>query len=86
VVRNGRAEPRRLLTSSGAIEVHAPPVNDKRVDDTTGERGRSTVDHLQVWADRIHVNIRLDEAKMCLLVMVAVRVDGTTELIAVPEG
>jgi len=29
-----------VLTSSGTIEVHAPRVNDKRSDDTTGERRR----------------------------------------------
>jgi transposase-like protein len=39
-----------------------------------------------VWADGIHVNIRLDEEKLCLLVMVGVRVDGTKELISLAEG
>jgi hypothetical protein len=39
------------------------------------------VDYVYVWADGIHVNIRLDEEKLCLLVMVGVRVDGTKELI-----
>jgi transposase-like protein len=157
VVRNGRVEPRRVLTSSGAIEVHAPRVNDKRIDESTGARRRfasgilpawcrkspkitevlpllylhglssqdflpalegflgtgsglsaptitrltaqwqdeatvfgnrdlSTVDYVYVWADGIHVNIRLDEEKLCLLVMVGVRVDGTKELIALSEG
>lgn len=38
VVRNGHAVPRRVLTSSGAVEVAAPRVNDKRVDEATGER------------------------------------------------
>ena len=28
VVRNGSAEPRTMLTSAGAVEVTAPPVND----------------------------------------------------------
>src|SRR5258708_18501682 len=41
VVRNGRAEPRQVLTSFGAVQVHAPRVNDKRIDETTGERLRS---------------------------------------------
>jgi putative transposase len=35
VVRNGYAEPREVLTSSGAVEVVAPRVNDKRVDVVT---------------------------------------------------
>ena len=37
-------------------------------------------------ADRIHVNIRLDEHKLCLLVMIGVRPDGRKELIALADG
>lgn len=33
VVRNGRAEARMITTAAGSIEVTAPRVNDKRVDD-----------------------------------------------------
>jgi transposase-like protein len=33
-----------------------------------------------------HLNVRLDEAKLCLLVMVGVRVDGRKELVALAEG
>src|SRR5215207_195809 len=40
VVRNGRAEPRSLVTGAGPVEIEAPRVNDKRVDDETGERAR----------------------------------------------
>ena len=36
VVRNGRAQPRQVLTSAGAVEGVAPRVNDKRVDEATG--------------------------------------------------
>jgi transposase-like protein len=157
VVRNGRAEPRQVLTSAGAVEVIAPRVNDKRVDEGTGERKRfasailppwcrkspkinevlpllylhglsssdfvpalegflgtgsglsgavvtrltaqwrdeakafgqrdlSTVDYVYVWADGVHLNVRLDEEKLCLLVMIGVRVDGTKELVALTEG
>lgn len=157
VVRNGHAVPRRVLTSAGAVEVSAPRVNDKRVDETTGqrrrfasailpawcrkspkitevlpllylhglsskdfgpalegflgtdaglsaatitrltvqwqddarafsERGLSNVDYVYTWADGIHVNIRLDEEKLCLLVLIGVRVDGTKELIALTDG
>jgi transposase-like protein len=157
VVRNGHAVPRQVLTSSGAVEVAAPRVNDKRVDEQTGERRRfasvilpawcrkspkisevlpllylhglsssdfvpalqgflgtgaglssatitrltsqwqdqakafgdrdlSSVDYVYVWADGIHVNIRLDEEKLCLLVMIGVRVDGAKELIALTDG
>lgn len=40
VVRNGRARSRAVTTAAGAIEVKAPRVNDKRIDDATGERRR----------------------------------------------
>ena len=40
VVRNGHAVEREVLTSAGAVSVRAPRVNDKRVDETTGERQR----------------------------------------------
>lgn len=157
VVRNGHAKPRQVLTSAGAVEVVAPRVNDKRVDETTGERRRfssailpawcrkspkitevlpllylhglsskdfvpalesflgtgsglsaavvtrltvqwqdearafsqrdlSKVDYVYVWADGIHVNIRLDEEKLCLLVLIGVRADGTKELVALADG
>jgi transposase-like protein len=157
VVRNGHAQPRQVLTSAGAVGVVAPRVNDKRVEEATGERQRfssailpawcrrspkitevlpllylhglssqdfvpalegflgtgsglsaatvtrmtvqwqdeakafndrdlSTVDYVYVWADGVHLNVRLDEAKLCLLVIVGVRVDGTKELVALAEG
>jgi transposase-like protein len=157
VVRNGHADTRQVLTSSGAVEVSAPRVNDKRVDATTGVRKRfasvilpawcrkspkinevlpllylhglstqdfipalegflgtdsglsaptitrlttqwqddakqfakrdlSGADYVYVWADGVHLNIRLDEEKLCLLVLVGVRVDGTKELVALAEG
>jgi putative transposase len=39
-----------------------------------------------VWADGVHLKVRLDEAKACVLVMVGVRADGSKELIALDEG
>ncbi|MEU8397807.1 IS256 family transposase [Nonomuraea sp. NPDC048892] len=157
VVRNGHHQPRTVLTSGGAIEVQAPRVNDKRIDEATGQRrrfssailppwcrkspaitevlpllylhGLSTgdfvpalgqflgsgaglsapvitklteqwkaeqrafagrdlagVDYVYVWADGIHVNIRLEEHKLCLLVLIGVRADGRKELIALTDG
>jgi hypothetical protein len=38
VVRNGRARERRVTVGSGTIPVRAPRVNDKRVEEETGER------------------------------------------------
>jgi transposase-like protein len=50
------------------------------------ERDLSTVDFVYLWADGIHVNIRLEEAKLCLLVMIGVRADGRKELVALADG
>jgi transposase-like protein len=157
VVRNGHARPRQVLTSSGAVEVATPRVNDKRVDEATGERQRfasvilpawcrrspqinevlpllylhglssqdfvpalqqflgtssglsaatitrltaqwqdearafadrdlSGLDYVYLWADGVHLNVRLDEAKLCLLVLIGVRVDGRKELVGLAEG
>ena len=38
VVRNGHAQPRKVMTSAGAVEVRSPRVNDKRTDPVIGER------------------------------------------------
>ena len=38
VVRNGRARERKLTVGSGTMAIRAPRVNDKRVDEETGER------------------------------------------------
>ncbi|MGJ6970085.1 IS256 family transposase [Streptosporangium sp. G11] len=157
VVRNGYRQPREILTAAGAIEVTAPRVNDKRIDEATGERQRfssailpawarktpsisevlpllylhglssgdfvpalgqflgstaglsapvitkltetwkgeqrvfaardlSAVDYVYLWVDGIHVNIRLEEHKLCLLVMIGVRADGRKELVALTDG
>jgi len=157
VVRNGSHATRRVLTGAGAVAVTAPRVNDRRVDEATGERRRfasailpawcrrspkvtevlpllylhglssqdfgpaleqflgtsaglsasvvtrltaswqdearafagrdlSQVDYVYVWADGIHVNIRLEEHRLCLLVLVGVRADGRKELIALADG
>jgi transposase-like protein len=157
VVRNGHAEPRQVMTAAGSVEVIAPRVNDKRVDEVTGERRRfasailppwcrkspkvaevlpllylhglssqdfapaleqflgssaglsapvitkltvqwqeeakafagrdlSGMDYVYVWADGIHVNVRLESERLCLLVLVGVRADGTKELITLADG
>ena len=48
VVRNGHAQPRQVLTAAGAVEVAAPRVNDKRVDEA-GERRRFSSAILPAW-------------------------------------
>ena len=49
-------------------------------------RDLSGVDYVHVWADGIHVNIRLEQERLCLLVLIGVRADGTKELIALTDG
>jgi transposase-like protein len=49
-------------------------------------RDLSGVDYVYIWADGIHVNIRLEEHKLCLLVIIGVRADGRKELVALADG
>jgi transposase-like protein len=49
VVRNGHHQPRKVTTSAGSVEVRAPRVNDRRVDETTGERRRFSSGILPPW-------------------------------------
>jgi putative transposase len=49
VVRNGHAEVRTITTTAGRIEVEAPRVNDRRVDEDTGERCRFRSSILPPW-------------------------------------
>jgi transposase-like protein len=50
------------------------------------ERDMSGADYVYLRADGIHVNIRLEEHKLCLLVMIGVRTDGHNGLIALADG
>ena len=157
VVGNGHARPRVIATGAGPIEVVAPRVNDKRVDEKTGarckfqsqilapwcrkspkvsevlplkylhgmssgdfapalteffgsdaglspsvvtrltkswqeereifsKRSLADVDYVYCWADGVHFNVRLEEERLCCLVIVGVRADGTKELVAIADG
>ena len=44
------------------------------------------VDYVYVWVDGIHFNVRLDEDRLCALVIVGVRADGTKELVSITDG
>ena len=52
VVRNGRARERKVTVGSGTIPIRAPRVNDKRVDEETGERQRFSSRILPAYARR----------------------------------
>jgi putative transposase len=158
VVRNGYHNSRQVLCGAGSIEVKAPRINDRRVEEITGERKRfrsailppymrrspkvsevlpllylhglssgdfapaleeffgtgaglspasitrlseqwqrereafekrdlSGVDYVYVWVDGIHTKVRLGtDDRLCCLVMMGVRLDGTKELVAVRDG
>jgi transposase-like protein len=157
VVRNGNGKARKVTCGAGTLEVKAPRVNDKRVDEQ-GQRRRFTSrilppymrrspkvaevlpvlylrglstgdfsdalpillgddaaglsstniarltavweqeyersrhrsfkdrDFVYVWADGVHFNVRLEDDRLCTLVLLGVRPDGTKELIAVEDG
>jgi putative transposase len=157
VVRNGHARPRQVTTVAGAIEVQAPRVNDRRMDEVSGERARfssailppwcrkspkvtevlpllylhglsgrdfvpaleeffgssaglsasavtrlteawqeeyrrfaardlSGADYVYIWVDGIHFGVRLDQDRVCTLVVIGVRADGRKELVALTDG
>jgi putative transposase len=157
VVRNGHAVARSVLTGAGPIEVRVPRVDDRRVDEVTGEKMRfrssilppwarkspkvaevlplmylhgmssgdfvpaleeffgsaaglsasvitrlttdwqrerdqfshrslKDIDYVYLFADGIHFNVRLEEARLCALVIVGVRADGTKELVSITDG
>jgi transposase-like protein len=50
VVRNGYHEAREVITAAGAVPVRAPRVNDKRLDEATGERKRFCSSILPAWS------------------------------------
>ena len=52
VVRNGRAQERKVTIGSGTIPIRAPRVNDKRVDEETGQRQKFSSRILPAYARR----------------------------------
>ena len=50
------------------------------------KRSLKDTDYVYVWVDGIHLKVRLEQDKVCLLVMIGVRADGTKELVALADG
>ncbi len=50
------------------------------------ERDFSERDYVYIWADGVHFRIRLEEDRLCALVIIGVRPDGTKELLAIEDG
>jgi len=53
---------------------------------TFRQRSLADRDYVYVWVDGVHFNIRLEDERLCTLVMIGVRPDGTKELVAVEDG
>jgi transposase-like protein len=51
-----------------------------------GKRSLKDSDYVYMWVDGIHLKVRLAQDKVCLLVMIGVRIDGTKELVALADG
>jgi len=50
------------------------------------KRPLKDTDYVCVWVDGIYLKVCLEQDKVCLLVMIGVRADGTKELIALDDG
>jgi transposase-like protein len=50
------------------------------------DRDLSDRDYVYVWVDGVHFNVRLEQDRLCCLVIVGVRLDGTKELVALADG
>jgi len=50
------------------------------------DRSLADVDYVCLWVDDIRLNVRLEQQKLCLLLMIGVRPDGRKELVALTDG
>ena len=50
------------------------------------QRDLADRDYVYVWVDGIHFNIRLEDDRLCTLVVIGARADGTKELVALEDG
>ena len=50
------------------------------------KRSLKDIDYVYAWVDGIHLKVRLQQDKVCLLVMIGVRADGRKELVALADG
>jgi putative transposase len=54
--------------------------------DAWSKRSLEGKHYVYVWADGVHFNIRLEQDRQCILVLMGATADGTKELIAVADG
>src|SRR5580658_6565023 len=50
------------------------------------KRSLADRDYVYVWVDGVHFGVRLEDERLCALVMIGARPDGTKELIALEDG
>jgi putative transposase len=50
------------------------------------KRSLADRDYVYVWVDGVHFGVRLEDDRLCALVMIGARPDGTKELIALEDG
>jgi transposase-like protein len=51
-----------------------------------GQRSLAGKHYVYVWADGVHFNIRLEQDRQCILVLMGATADGKKELIAITDG
>ena len=49
-------------------------------------RSLEEVEYVYVWADGVYFNVRLEEERQCILVLMGATKDGRKELIAIQDG
>jgi transposase-like protein len=54
--------------------------------DVWNKRDLSEKHYVYIWVDGIHFNVRLDDERSCVLVIIGATKDGTKELLAVQDG
>jgi putative transposase len=79
------------LLGPGAPGLSAPTVTRLKAVwqqeyDAWGKRSLAGKRYVYVWADGVHFNIRLEEDRQCILVLMGATADGKKELIALGDG
>ena len=54
--------------------------------DAWNQRDLSKKQYVYLWADGVHFNVRLEEDRTCILVLMGATADGVKELIAIADG
>src|ERR1700751_956402 len=70
--------PPRLRAGAGLSAATIPRLTAQWQDDAEAftKRSLKNTDYVYVWVDGIHLKVRLEQDKVCLLVMIGVRADG----------